>query len=301
MKIGIQSSHVLDQFGYDVGMRMLSDAGFEAIDFNMDHELPGEKIKEGSRFGILYQTEAEVIDYFRPLKAAADTYHIEIAQIHAPFPSYVENKPAQATLMKALHMAIAASAFLGCKYVIIHPAYLPYENGLTLDEKWSLNRELYTALIPSLKKYGVVCCLENMFTQNNNRIVTSVCSDPYEACQYIDDLNVIAGEELFSFCLDTGHAILCTKDLRETILILGHRIKTLHVHDNDGLKDQHMGPFMGIADWDRFCDGLRQIQYSGVMSFETFRVLDRYPKPLWPECLKLLSATARHFANTTRL
>lgn len=297
MKIGIQSSHVLDDLGYEEGLRTLSQMGFEAIDFNIDHELPGTQIRNGSRSGILYQSEKEVMGYLRPLKAAAEKYDIEIAQMHAPFPCYVPDQAAQAALMEALHMTIAAAAFLQCKYVVIHPAYLPYENDLALDDEWAVNRELFGALIPTLKKHDVYCCLENMFTSNKGHVIASVCADPHEACTYVDRLNQLAGEEIFFFCLDTGHTLLCARDIRETIQILGKRIKTMHVHDNDGLNDQHLCPYIGIFDWDRFCDGLRGIGFNSPLCLETFHMLNRFPKPLWPECLQLLAATARHLAK----
>jgi sugar phosphate isomerase/epimerase len=49
-------------------------------------------------------------------------------------------------------------------------------------------------------------------------------------------------------CLDLGHAHI-TVGVAEAIETLGSRIVTVHVHDNHGLKDEHLWPGDGTIDW----------------------------------------------------
>jgi len=49
-------------------------------------------------------------------------------------------------------------------------------------------------------------------------------------------------------CLDLGHAHM-TVGLADAFATLGKRIVTLHVHDNHGLKDEHLWPGEGTIDW----------------------------------------------------
>jgi sugar phosphate isomerase/epimerase len=49
-------------------------------------------------------------------------------------------------------------------------------------------------------------------------------------------------------CLDLGHAHI-TVGVAGAIATLGSRIATLHVHDNHGLKDEHLWPGDGTIDW----------------------------------------------------
>jgi sugar phosphate isomerase/epimerase len=49
-------------------------------------------------------------------------------------------------------------------------------------------------------------------------------------------------------CLDLGHAHV-TVGVAEAIATLGNRIATVHVHDNHGLKDEHLWPGDGTIDW----------------------------------------------------
>ena len=127
------------------------------------------------------------------------------------------------------------------------------------------------------------------------KLIGACCSNPYEAAKYIDELNAIAGEKCFAFCLDTGHALLMGADMRRTINILGKRIETLHIHDNDGFDDQHLAPYMGRMDWEAFIDGLKDIGYEGTLSFETFNVLNAFDDELMLPCLKLICATGEMF------
>ncbi len=49
-------------------------------------------------------------------------------------------------------------------------------------------------------------------------------------------------------CLDLGHAHI-TVGVREAIATLGSRIASVHVHDNHGMRDEHLWPGDGTIDW----------------------------------------------------
>ena len=75
-------------------------------------------------------------------------------------------------------------------------------------------------------------------------------------------------------------------------LTLGDRLTVTHVHDNNGLDDEHLFPYMGITDWDRFCRALGETGYDGPLSFETFNALNTFDTALAPQLMSLLGATA---------
>ncbi len=49
-------------------------------------------------------------------------------------------------------------------------------------------------------------------------------------------------------CLDLGHAHM-TVGIPEAVSVLGPRIVSVHVHDNHGMKDEHLWPGDGNIDW----------------------------------------------------
>jgi sugar phosphate isomerase/epimerase len=59
-------------------------------------------------------------------------------------------------------------------------------------------------------------------------------------------------------CLDLGHAHIAP-GIAEAVAILGKRIVQVHVHDNHGLKDEHLWPGDGTIDWPSAIDALKQL------------------------------------------
>ena len=59
-------------------------------------------------------------------------------------------------------------------------------------------------------------------------------------------------------CLDLGHAHI-TVGVRESIAALGNRIASVHVHDNHGLRDEHLWPADGTIDWPAAVAGLKAL------------------------------------------
>jgi sugar phosphate isomerase/epimerase len=59
-------------------------------------------------------------------------------------------------------------------------------------------------------------------------------------------------------CLDLGHAHL-TVGIPEAVTTLGPRIMALHVHDNHGLKDEHLWPGDGTIPWAATIEALKKL------------------------------------------
>ncbi|MGA7343880.1 MAG: sugar phosphate isomerase/epimerase family protein [Terracidiphilus sp.] len=59
-------------------------------------------------------------------------------------------------------------------------------------------------------------------------------------------------------CLDLGHAHI-TVGVAQAIATLGGRIVSVHVHDNHGLKDEHLWPGAGAIDWPAAAKALKAL------------------------------------------
>jgi sugar phosphate isomerase/epimerase len=59
-------------------------------------------------------------------------------------------------------------------------------------------------------------------------------------------------------CLDLGHANI-TVGTADAIAILGSRIATVHVHDNHGMKDEHLWPGGGTIGWPATAKALKTL------------------------------------------
>ena len=106
-------------------------------------------------------------------------------------------------------------------------------------------------------------------------------------------------------CFDTGHANLVGIDFEKFITALGYRLKVLHIHDNDGISDLHQISFtftktrenLPSTDWEGFVRGLRNIQFEGVLSFETAPVLTAFPEAMKQSVLSFIAGIGRYFAQ----
>ncbi len=297
MKTAVQSAPLVSKFGIDGAFRMIHKAGIDGVDFNIDTELPGSNIINGQPSWLFSKSDEEILEFARPYKEAGEKYGVYFHQMHAPFPSYVQNDAGNDIVMDAIKKCIMVCGYLGCKNLIVHPMFLGYDAKLDPRTEWDVNIERYSELIPAAKRYGVTICLENMFTGFRGKMYAACCADMDEANRYINYLNSLAGEKVFGFCLDVGHALLVGKEIYSTIMELGDNLTTLHVHDNDGRNDQHLFPYMGICDWDRFCKGLKDVGYKGAISFETFNAMNVIDDELAGDALNLLGAIGRLFVK----
>lgn len=308
-RVGVQSGPWFSINDPEGTIRFIKECGFETIDFNIDTNLPGSKINSGELTTFFDQSEEELCEYYRPMKEALEKYDVTVAQMHAPFPLWVKENPDKPLLdaekvnnymIMVVEKCCAVAAFLGCPAIVCHSI-----TRSTKEKEIATNMEMYRRMIPAAKKYGVKICLENLFGSFKGRIIEGACSDVNEACWYLDTLNAEAGSECFGFCLDVGHANLVGRNLYQYITKLGKRLTILHIHDNDGKSDLHMMPYNYthnwgkdlVCDWEGFINGLHDIGFEGDLCFETFRVLGAYPRDLWPDALRLISATGRYFVK----
>jgi sugar phosphate isomerase/epimerase len=89
-------------------------------------------------------------------------------------------------------------------------------------------------------------------------------------CRFLDD----AGLRDVGICFDCGHSNLSAAPDSE-IRDGGQRIVSTHLHDNHGVKDEHLLPFEGKTNWSRVLESLDAIGYHGRLVME----LDSLPQP----------------------
>ena len=165
-------------------------------------------------------------------------------------------------------------ADFGVKTYTVHigAAECATNGGLFTDAMLGRARETLEAILPTAERLGMVVCVENAFEPANTPEAVAACIEPFKDSPAI------------GCCLDVGHAHVMDADLprtdaqmaeswinramwagrmqdglrpmREAIRTLAPYIVTAHVHDNDGLSDQHLCPGLGNCDFDAVFDEL---------------------------------------------
>ena len=278
---------------------LIAGAGFEALDFNIDPHLSYSAITKGPLTDFFDAPIEDLIEYYRPVKAAAEKHGLSFGQLHAPFPVWVEGKDdVNAYMITVVEKCLAICELLDCPALVVHPIVRPSK-----AEEWEINMAMYRAMIPAAKKYGVKICLENLPTGARGRSVDGVCCSPEEVCRYLDTLNAEAGSECFGFCFDLGHANVLGLRIREFLTGIGSRLTILHLHDNNGESDWHAAPYTCVGgssfstDWEGLLKGLTEIGYRGTLNFETFRATKFLPRRLQAEMLHYIAAVGAYFRD----
>ena len=298
IKIGVQTGGIQTDYSIDETYKIMREAGFDATDANIDELFEPQDIRSKKISPAFAGSEKDYLAYVKPYRDAAIKYGIDNYQAHAPFPSILYGEAEYNDyIIEILNKNIVCCDYINCRNLIIHPFYYPHDCRLLREQEFELNIERYSRLIPEAKKHGVTICLENMINMNNGKAYSSCCAEADEACKYIDELNRIAGEKLFGFCLDTGHLMLANNELRETMRTLGDRLCTFHVHDNNGISDQHLAPYLGIVNWDRFVQGLADINFDQTICFETFKSWENVDPSLRKIMLQYICQAGRTFAE----
>lgn len=68
-------------------------------------------------------------------------------------------------------------------------------------------------------------------------------------------------------CYDSGHGNMSGEGL-DRLEEDADRLVAIHLHDNDGTRDQHQLPFMGNVDWERLTGIIAKSAYTGPIQLE---------------------------------
>ena len=282
MRISVQDAGTCDSLGMEKGYAAIRQAGFDAIDWNIDHALRAADIKALKIGNCIFEKDLpEILAYYAEELAIIRGNGLAITQCHAPFPAYIPGHPELLDYMIGIYKGcIRFCNAVGIPHMVIHGISLQADDTEnTIETITGLNRKLYESLIPALLEAdGVTVCLENLVTWTNNVATEGVCFDAHDAVAFIENLNAKAGKECFGLCMDVGHMQLAMKDVRSYAPVLGNHIKCLHIHDNDSHADRHLAPFTGITNWENVCATLKAIGYRGDLSFETVQQTRRTAK-----------------------
>ena len=255
MRIGITESSY-NVYPKETRYHLIKADGYDCIDFGMSNTET-----------VPYTLEGAALDEFiAKEKAMAAEAGITIWQVHGPWrwPPQDQTEEDRAERMEKMKFSIRVTALLGCKNWIVHPI-MPFGiNELGTDDAqktWDLNVTFMRELLACAKEHDVIICFENMPMPNFS------LGSVEAIMRFVREMD----DDHFRVCLDTGHVnVFEGQSLYDAVLMIGDKLQTLHVHDNNGRSDEHRMPwFGGTADWEGFGRALREVGFDGVFSYET--------------------------------
>lgn len=207
---------------------------------------------------------------------------LSFCDAHAVFGPYLdlccpvpEARP-EMLLRQKLQLQIIAD--MGVKTVTIHVGNETHYPGYTLQSMIDSVKSSLNELLPLAESLGVVICIENIWFQMNTpeRLLEFKAEFPTDA---------------LGFCYDAGHANLMDRgrnfpdskpytawgsvpphfDHQILEKMLPH-VVNCHLHDNDGITDQHVNVGLGTVDWKHVVTLLRQAPRLQVIQSEVIPV-----------------------------
>lgn len=307
LPISVQSKNVISDHYPLEGFEIMKRVGFSCCDFSLNAYLTNTSLYSMQLNHFFDQSVVELENFFAPHKEAAEIAGIRINQMHMPYPSYIPNASEEINnyLMRTVApKSLEICAFFGCPYIVVHGFKLARVLGSEAAE-WEQTEKFLESLAPMAKELKITICLENIYTNIGDHIIEGPCCDARKAVARIDQMNEKYGCEVLGFCFDTGHANLIGIDMEDFIMVLGNRLKVLHIHDNDGIGDLHQIPFtftrnrenISSTDWGGFIRGLHKIQFNKVLSFETAPVLSSFPHKMKQDVLRFIAGIGDYFAR----
>ena len=284
MKLSIHTDRLERRMGALAAVRMIAEAGFEAIDYSMYYT----DLAVFGRGGGILAVE---------IRKVASSLGLTVNQAHAPFSDFFlaqEYTEKYKSLYYSICRSFSIAAKLGAKTVVVHPAFFcPY---ISADERFEMTMELFSKLVPAAQSEGVGIAIENIYrrhSEENRKIVKSACSDAAELIRYADALSDLG----VSVCFDVGHANLFGENAATVIRNLGSRISLIHIHDNDSKDDQHTLPYLLNADFSAVCKALAKIGYNGDITLESDGFFKNMPDSLLPSALLFSRSVAAHIRD----
>jgi len=195
-------------------------------------------------------------------KDEAERRGFQFVQSHGP--ACLFNSDSFERELAATKRSIEACGILGIKTMVMHSGL--FANIMYPDDRLAYCKQIepfFKALIPEMEKNGVYVLFENS-------TITHLEDGKFFPI-YARDLNAMIAymeHPLFGAAWDVGHAHIDGIDQYTEVMEMGKNLKALHIHDNNGKKDQHTAPFLGTLDYDSLLRGLIESGYEGYFTLE---------------------------------
>ena len=237
------------RFSLTAAADFLANAGFDGVDLSLDELDANDDIYRS----VLYSFGS---------RAAAKG--LTIPMCHLPFymPS-PDDSAAMARFAREISAGVRMAAMLKIPDAVIHP--IVRHESRRRREQWLAENISFLAPIRELAgKLGVTLCIENMTgkpyaAHPSEAVYGSTARDVLELAERLDTV----------VCWDFGHANLTGLCQSVELEKLRGKVRCVHIHDNDGVKDTHRIPFDpfatapigGSIDWEDAAEGLRLCEF----------------------------------------
>lgn len=165
-----------------------------------------------------------------------------------------------ASLNEMIH-SLQTAADIGAKKAILHPSMTSGLGPFVMETSRALALESLHIIAEKAASLDIILCLENMYPRYLS------CFEPKHFKDIFKDIPSL------KMCLDTGHANIDDPDQKRLSTFLRKfpdKISHIHMSDNHGKKDNHLGVGQGTIDFKKLIQQLTDIGFDGTITLEIF-------------------------------
>jgi len=218
------------------------------------------------------------------LSAALTEHGVRVHTLHVPDQLIIAmsglDEKARLAAVAEVKLIAAALKRVGGRILVTHCGG-PLEDETTRARQFAAGQESVAEVASFCSDLGLRVAVENALP-TRLRVGDTVA----EVVRFVEGI----GLDNLGYCLDTSHANI-GEDPVAAIDLVGDRLLTLHISDNDGKSDQHALPFEGTVDWAGFMRALGASGYDGVFMLEVRAT--REPREMLREAKARFEALAR--------
>jgi sugar phosphate isomerase/epimerase len=194
------------------------------------------------------------------LKEIGKSYNLKYS-VHSPFADINIASPSKTMLkamLKRLENSIAYASALNASVWVFHPGM---KTGISMfypGMDWLQNLKTTRLLLKKAEDHGVKIAIENV-PEPYPFLMKSV----QDFAKFYEEINDDIG-----FVFDVGHANL-NGQIERFLTVFKDKIVHVHLHDNDGKADQHLGIGYGTINWENVARLLKKASYNKTLIIES--------------------------------
>jgi len=194
------------------------------------------------------------------LKETAEAYNLDFV-VHAPWAGINIATPSpvlRRTILRRLEKSLVYAGQLGCRLWLFHPGSRTGLSPIYPGKDWQQNLNSVRTLLKIARREGVKIAIEN-----TPEPFPSLMKSVDDFHRFYEDL----GDEI-GLVLDVAHANL-NNQIQDFFTQFSKKIVHMHVSDNDGANDLHLGIGYGNIDWENVAKLVKEAEYGNLIMVES--------------------------------
>lgn len=267
MNFSLMESHLVKQLQVNIPYRMLKEGYLNKF---LEYGLNPEIGFDAGALDSISISEANAI---------AEQFHRaeRTITLHGPFMDLAPGSPdpgIREISKKRFDQLTSLLPVFKPRTVVCHTGY-DHKRYWAMGEEWIENSlGTWDPLAAALKRKGTRLMLENVYEKTPSEILPLLL--------HLKPHGV-------GFCLDIGHqAVFGSAPLHQWVTAMSSHLQQLHLHDNNGIQDDHWAPGQGNIDIQQLFKDLVSLRIRPIaVTLEPHREEDlkpslEYLEPIWP-------------------